>query len=270
MIEINVMYQLYIEKLNISLEEYKEVIETNLKYKKQYLELIEKFKREINKYSNLDYDTIIKAKTINVLDGVEFKKAFNNGKEINFNIIKLYIEKYITHSVALNKATKYEKDIKNKIVKAVIYKKIINKFNVKVIDKIIYDNYYFSINPLFGSIGVVQNENKNKRPDWGRSNKLRQQIIDKGGIPYLKDEAEKDPNYKGEEWLIYHPAIDFFVQWHTKYIAKKFNPVLGDYKYKPARGKTSIVTKLNEVKCDRDRAFALYTRTPNYKANEQV
>lgn len=270
MIEINVMYELYINRLNSSLLSYREIREENLKYKKQYFELIEKYKKIINKYTTLDFDTLVKATSLDVLDKAKHKKAYIDGKEVNFAIIKLYIEKYIRHNGIVHTSLKHEKSIKSKIIKATIYKKIISKFNAKVIDKIIYDNYYFSINPLFGSIGVVQNENKNLRPDWGRSNKLRQEIIDRGGIPYIKEEAEKDPNYKGEKWLVYHPSIDFFIQWHTKYVAKKYNPVLGDYKFKPARGKVSIVTKLNEVKSDRDRAFALYTRTPNYKINEQV
>jgi len=270
MIEINVMYALYIDKLNVSLIEYKEIIRINLTYKKQYLNLLENYKKEINRYSNSKYDFLIKSTSTNVLNNLKFTRGFKDGKEINFDIIKLYLEKYLTHTTILNKTIKYEKDIKSKVITATIYKKIINKFNGKVIDRIIYDNYYFSINPLFGSIGVVQNENKNLRPDWGKSNKNKKRILDKGGTPYLKKDAESVSNYQGEEWLVYHPSVDFFVQWHTKYVAKKYNPILSDYKFKPARGKKSIVMKLNEVKGNRDNAFSLYTRTPNYKANEQI
>lgn len=270
MIEINVMYALYTDKLSKALGEYQEIICNTKKYKEQYFVLLESYKEDINKYCNVNYKGILKLKSTNSLSTLVFKKGYRDGKEINFKIVKLYIEKYILCTLTLAKAAKHEQELKNKIVKAVIYKKIISKFNNKVVDKIIYDNYFFSINPLFGSIGVVQNENKSKRVDWGRSNKIKKAILAKGGIPYLKDEAEADPNYKGEEWLVFHPSIDFFVQWHTKYTAKKFNPILTDYKYKPARGKRSIVTKLNEVKADRDIAFSLYTRTPNYKAHEQV
>ena len=68
---------------------------------------------------------------------------------------------------------------------------------------------------------------------------------------------------KGIKYLFYHPTIDFFLHWHTKWITIELNPFIKDYKYNPARGINSIVTKLQNVKQDREKALSLYTRTLN-------
>ena len=45
------------------------------------------------------------------------------------------------------------------------------------------------------------------------------------------------------------------------WIFKINNPIIKDYSYRPARGKVSIVSKLQMVKNNRERAEQLYTRT---------
>lgn len=263
MIEINLMYEIYINHLNVKLTSYlNKSIEAD-KHKNSFKNLLESYKNTINTYLNISYNDLLKEININNIIYPTYK-IYNNGKELNFNIVKLYIEKYIYYNNKYNNYYNKYNTIKNKIISLKIYKEIILKFNSKIINKIIYKNYHFNFYSFFGAISIIQNKNERKRVNWGISNKNKKELLKKGEIPYIKEDAEKQgEKYKGKKWLVYHPSIDFFLHWHTKWIAKKLNPYLKDYKYIPARGKNSIVSKLQDIKENRERALSIYTRKCN-------
>jgi len=259
------MHELYIENINFKI---KNILKENVKQEESYNNLkniLISHKDTINIYSNkkfnviLTYTSAIKGNTIKF----PIAPVYQNGKAINFRAIKLYIEKYIEYNNLLETNKKRINRYKEELITYNLYARIINDFNNKVIDKIIYNNYAFTGIPSFGTIFVIQNYNERLRVNWGESNKLKEEILERGGIPYIKADAEKDVNYKGEHWLSYHPSLDFFLHWHIKWITRELNPFIKDYMYKPARGVKSIVSKLQEVKNDRERALTLYTRTLN-------
>lgn len=263
MIDLKLIYELYIENVNIKL---KKLLIENVSYKKshtQLKEILSPYETIIKRYLNTTLEEIFKITNTHFSSSLRFPSSpiYIDGKKINFKAIKLYIEKYIWCNNIVTNDNKKIAQYKEELILFSLYSHIITEFNRKVIDKIINENYLFSIVPSFGAIGVIQNHNKRKRPNWGESNKKKAKILAKGGIPYVKADADTIDNYQGEEWLVYHPFLDFYLHWFTKWISKKHNPFLKDYAFNPARGKNSIVTKLQTVKQDRNKALALYNRT---------
>ena len=265
MIDLKLIYELYIENINIKLTH---LLKENVTYEESHntlKELLLGYDSNINKYGNIPLKDILKATDINIIPSLRFPTSavYIDGKQVNFKAIRLYIEKYIWCNNIVKGNNKKILQYKIELVSYKLYSRIILEFNAQVIDKIINNNYLFNIVPSFGALSVIQNYNEHKRPNWGASNKNKAKIIANGGIPYNKIEDEATENYKGEKWLEYHPFLDFYLHWHTKWISKKYNPVLRDYSYKPARGKNSIVSKLQVVKQDREQARILYNRTLN-------
>ena len=265
MIDLKLIYELYIEHINFSLKKLLQDIVEHTENHKKLKKLLTSYENSINTYSNHTLEEILSITNIRKVNTITFPRTtvYKQGKAINFKAIKLYIEKYVWYNtiiVSLNK--KIDKHNKE-LINFKVYSNIINKFNTKVIDKVVNKNYFFEAVPSFGALSVIKNHNERNRVDWGKSNKKKKEIIAKGGIPYIKADAESNENYKGEKWLFYHPIIDFFLHWHTKWITIELNPFIKDYKYTPARGVNSIVTKLQNVKQDREYALSLYTRTLN-------
>lgn len=263
MIDLKLIHELYIKNINTKL---KRLLVENVKYNDSYNQLktlLSEYEHTIKKYSEVTIEEVYRATSIRFLTSLRFPvySVYIDGKQVNFKAIKLYIEKYIWYNKIITSNNKKIKQYKEELISFTLYNRVIKEFNNQVIDKIINENYLFTPLPSFGAIGVIQNYNEHKRPNWGVSNKKKAEILAKGGIPYIKADAEKDENYKGEKWLTYHPFLDFYLQWHTKWISKELNPFLKDYTYYPARGKQSIVSKLQIIKQDRERATLLYNRT---------
>lgn len=263
MIEINLMYDLYVEDINYKLNK---ALESKLKYLQSHTNLkniLIKNRDIFQVYSNTDVDTVLRVTNKNITKRIKFPNTpkYINGKRINFEAITLYIKQYVSMNNLISKLNHIIEKCNTEKISFQLYKKIIRKFNNKVIDKIVHENYHFVPFPSFGGISVIKNHNERKRVNWGVSNRNKKEILMRGEIPYIKADAEKIKDYKGVEWLEYHPTVDFFLHWHRLYISHRINPILSDYMYKPARGVSSIVSKLQLVKDNRERALNLYTRT---------
>ncbi len=93
---------------------------------------------------------------------------------------------------------------------------LIRLFNRKISKEIIEHNYKFETG--FGIIGVKKQRRKKPPIDWGSSNKLKEQIIKDGGIPY-----NRITNPEGIQWFIYFESnIRYMWEWFkdgsTKFI----------------------------------------------------
>lgn len=269
MIDLKLIYELYTKEINDRLTR---ALNTLVAYKESHAHLktlLLQYKDVIEKYSNLTIEVLFDSTSIGVLNQLRFPDyvVFKEGNKIPFKAIRMYIEKYIECNKIIETTNIEVNKCKQELITFKLYKLIISKCNDKIIEKVITENYKAEPLKSFGAISVIRVHNEHRRPNWGVSNKLRKAILEKGGIPYTKEgEEEATKNgieYKGEEWLVFHPPLDFFIQWHTKWISKELNPYLRDYKYTPARGNNSIVKRLQAVKDDRERALLLYTRTLN-------
>ena len=198
---------------------------------------LENYKHYIINFTNIDYNNI-KNLTRPLLNRIV--KNFIN--PIGLNIDNLV---NIINSIAeINKTiNKYENDIKfinESDIDKELFKDIIYSFNNKISDEIIYKAYIFR--PGFGigntRIKKVRTDLRiKKRINWGESNKLRKEILSRGGLPYAI--TERDENGKaishngGEAWFIYFNT-DFDYLWHWgKKTATSIN--IPYYKFRPTR-----------------------------------
>lgn len=98
---------------------------------------------------------------------------------------------------------------RNYIGSDISYKKfseVVRDFNIQVSDKIISNHYKFKFG--LGTIQVLRKDRKGKSIDWHTSKKVRQDIIDRGEIPFNKVTAPT-----GIEWFVYFEGKDIF-KWH--------------------------------------------------------
>lgn len=113
------------------------------------------------------------------------------------------------------------------------YKEVVSSFMKKLIEKIIKTGYEFSMPYHCGLIKVIQLERKYSITergtvrgaiDWGESNKLKAEIIERGEIP-LVNHRDEDNNITGNnggvEWLCYHTSTTYFSWIWTAHISMK-------------------------------------------------
>lgn len=262
MIDIDVLYELYVkvikDKIN-KIEKHNEAYLENINILKNNLN---KFETEIKTYCRIELKDIYTFTNINDIKKVYFPAytTYKDGAPINFKAIKLYITKYIDYNKIIESNKKLVLKYKKEIIKKRVYVAIIKKFNMKVIKKIVEHNLFFNTNTLFGSIAIYKVVNTKKIIDWGKSTKNKQKLLAEGKIPYLKADAERIENYQGVKWIEHRNPVDYAIFW----IKHKYMPYLKDYSFSPARGRTakavSFVGLLGDFKANREQAENTYTR----------
>ncbi len=261
-INIHTIYSLYTEKINIKIDKLQDSIDSAESRLKVIKEFINKNDFFINAYLNIN------TKDIETFNGLkETKKVkyptvpvYHQGKKANFSAIKLYIDSYATFNHIIISAKEQIKYLIKSKIPFKIFKYIICEGNDLLLSKVIEEGYELNINAHFGSLKVSKNSSNKKRPNWQESNKNRAEIEKRGGIPYKKEDAFNNPNYKGEQWLVYHPQEDLFIDWIRSYKTRKHNPIIGDFAFKPARGKSgkAIVNKLSKFKQNKEEVKRIY------------
>lgn len=265
MLKVNNIYEIYIR---FSVNKIEELKKQNEVYKNNLLILnnkIKKYETVLEKYCRTDVDTVLAFNNKSHIKNVYFPNypIYDKGNKINFKALKLYITKYIEYNHIFTKNTQLIKKYKKEIISKRVFVAIIKKFNSKIVDKIVYNNLNFTINKLFGTIGIYKVVSKRQRINWGQSTKNKNKLLEQGKIPYIKADAENNPNYKGEQWIVYRSPLDFFIQWRRNTLSQQLNPMLADYSFIPARGNNSFVSRLGEFKKDVTKALKTYTREDN-------
>lgn len=118
--------------------------------------------------------------------------------------------------------------------------KIVNTINLHMTDVIIRKGYKFKI-PYIGKISVKRRKRGRPMPNWGLSNKKKEEIINSGGMPYHKDTAPD-----GEKWLIYHEGDhENIINWERA--NENYIPNILFYTFVPSlKGDNSFMTNLHK------------------------
>lgn len=261
-ININTIYSLYTEKINIKLNKLQFNVNDTISKRDNIQILLKRNEEFINNYLNINLKELLLIDNIKQTKNIKYPNipVYYKGKKANFIAIKMYIDSYVLLNQNIISCEKQIKNLKKNIIPFKIFKFIIQEGNNFLISKVIEENYELNINGHFGIIKVTKNSSNKKRVNWGVSNKNRAEIEKRGGIPYKKEDALKNPDYKGEKWLVLHPSEDLFLDWVRTYTARTFNPILGDFTFKPARGKSekSIVNKLSKFKKNKEQVKRMY------------
>lgn len=143
--------------------------------------------------------------------------------EYQYEYYKKAHKRYVKHQ-------SYIKELENKIRSYIIYTKIVKKFNLKLAKEIVERQYIFSLGYGLGKIAAVRKTSKRNKVNWFASLKRKEQILEKGGIPFSREEEkralEEGKEYKGEKYLIYHPQENVWIyHLYTQFTSYKFQLV---------------------------------------------
>jgi hypothetical protein len=128
-----------------------------------------------------------------------------------------------------------------------IFAFILRRFNELLIQEILYNSYRLKDN-VIGHIYLIVNKSKKANINWGISIKNKQTILDKGGIPFIAEEAEKiGSEYKGEKWIEFLPEYRMFYNWKTVASNKIKLPNITNFSFQPLRGINSAVSMLGDI-----------------------
>lgn len=131
-----------------------------------------------------------------------------------------------------------------------VYRHIIRSFNEKISKYIVETGKAFE-DPFLGILKIKYKENVVGKIDWGQSNRNKQLLLDRGLIPYKKEDAIKAEQegvpYAGIKWLVpgYQDGM-LLIRWTTSPVIKEYlKEDMKFIKYFPARGNYGIVNLLS-------------------------
>jgi hypothetical protein len=162
--------------------------------------------------------------------------------------VNIQVVNYYKLYLPIKQKEEYLKTLNKQKAPFPVYRFVINTFNILATIAMIKEGYVLDAK-RFGKLYVNVKYSKRTRINWGASLKIKNQLEKEGKIPYSKEEAleaeKKGEVYEGIKWQVLHPNIDIWFQWN--YIGQGVTNQ-GNYAFRPARGKHSPVTKLNEHK----------------------
>lgn len=128
---------------------------------------------------------------------------------------------------------------------------VIRDFNKEVSSRIINNAYKFNFG--IGTIEVKRSPRRGVSIDWNSSKKLKQEIIDRGDIPFNKKDAPE-----GIKWFIYFDSKDYFKWNWFKDTSTKFIKNLQFYVFRPMTGNRKGVAKAVKANPFADIDYGIY------------
>lgn len=135
-----------------------------------------------------------------------------------------------------------------------IFYKVIDSFN-KELAKSVVQGYVFNYTGI-GKLRVIKDIRRGKSINWAASKKYKQELIDRGEIPYDKVNS---PN--GKFWFIYFDDINYFKLIWTKPANLDFLPNLKHYVYTVTKDNRLMLAKA--LKTNPDLSIVYELRSEN-------
>lgn len=152
------------------------------------------------------------------------------------------------------------------------YKDALAAYNKEGMRQVVEDAKHFPFGGYMGGIQVVRQDRSysstaNASINWGESNKLKKEIIERGDTPKSKEHPD------GVPWLIRFSFDNneyVLIQWDNVTPALrssiKYNRVLA-YKFIATRGKVGVKTKLKEFIASNPLGIYAYPHTKDVTVN---
>jgi hypothetical protein len=242
MIKIDTLYALYVYSINAKIQRNKDLIENYKRQSEEYLSQLAVAEPIISKYVNYS----------DVLNG--YVKSIPNEFLVNANnelrYINITIKHYYELRAPMHLLADEIKTLSNKKITIKVYKDILRKCNNKIGDWLIRTGGEFN-SPYFGGISLRHREDTN-RVNWGKSNKNKKAILDRGGIPYNKEDEQRCIEagipYHGEKWLDKdHPNGLLVVYWQLNTFVKQYLPESLTVRFTATKGNYGIVKRLSDL-----------------------
>lgn len=245
------LYNLYID---LQLKNKEEAVKQQKREVNNYLKELQTIKPFIEHYIN--YNDLLNGKVNEIPK--DFIAIIPNYKLVNITI-KNY---YTLYNVLL----KYEDEVlilKKQKIKYTVYKYIITEFNIAIINNMLKTGKAFH-NLYFGTIELLYKTSNIKVIDWSTSNKNKQEILDRGGEPYLRENylkaLEEKKEYRGEKWLVKRENKPLLrIRWRiSSAITENVGKTGANFKIFPARGKYGIINYLMETYKNPNHDYSIY------------
>lgn len=209
-----IYYKLYHSTLDLQIEKAKEDIEIFRITFKDIKNVLKSYKPYIDTQVDILYGILLVSPSYIVKGRLQERYVFEDKlytKEIFFKYLKAYKKNFDR----LAKHKLYLETLEKQRISFVLYKAIIKKFNTKISNEIVFNQYTFNLGYNLGSLFLAHKRVEKTIVNWGESYKLKDKIIENGGIPYYTEEHEEatknGEEYLGEKWLIYHPKDGVWV-----------------------------------------------------------
>tara|TARA_R100000655_G_scaffold2992_6_gene11238 strand:- start:1265 stop:2158 length:894 start_codon:yes stop_codon:yes gene_type:complete len=222
----------YNNKIKKEIDIYTKELETIVKSRKYIYDKLLYYKSDLKKYSNIDFESIVKTKSLNRLSFLKVDSKFKDIDNFKFNW-KLFIPINRQYFKVKNKI-----EILNKrLLPFKHWIKIIKKFNKRIVDLIIQEGYEFHLGHGLDYIRIQKRIRNNPEINNPASYQKRKKIISEGKIPYNKKTA---PN--GERWKVYRTERYKYVWYWSKKSINVKNSFY--YTFKPTGGKKGMICSL--------------------------
>lgn len=169
------------------------------------------------------------------------------GTDKETKYFNIQLKTYNTNINPLREYISYRELHKGDLINQRIFTFILKRFNKLLMEALVTKGYEFYSKGL-GTIKVDFKKNKKNIVNWGISLRNKNAIIERGEIPYLKEDAMKAERegveYKGVQWLVYLNDYSLFYDWRYTPSDKFRQPNVLDYWVYPLRGINSPVTYL--------------------------
>lgn len=278
MIETTLLYQMYIEMINLRIND---LLEESLSYHTIHSNLMDKlysFMPYIDLCSNYTLDEMLELVSMNNYNKIYFStdEVFINDKIYKKDVLMMYLKNYIEVNRIVVKNDEKINKLKSKIIDRKVYKKVLTLFNRGITSAMIEEGYIFKPGGAMGTLYISKVVSENPRVNIGESMKIKAKLIEEGKKPYVKSEEEeylaKGLEYDGIKYFVYYPNIDFMVKWRRPEILRKWFPFVREFIYKPPNTRTnSFMSNLRGfVRENYNRALILFDRGENNYERSKV
>jgi hypothetical protein len=228
------MYLFYAKEIHKNINYLKQNIGSLTFRKNNVLRKLELNELHVKGLLNVNIEDL---KDITDLNTLTFNSAYKKTLEVvAFDFIKLQLTKLIHINVKLKDFIDKLKAIKTVEVTYKEYSFLVREFNLAIVDKII-QGYIFNMGYGISSISIKIKKRHKARINWNESNKLKQAILDRGGVPYNKEVSPE-----GEKWKVYYTEDTYpYIYWNKLTCSIENNRY---YCFDPVTGNYSMVTKV--------------------------
>lgn len=269
MITSNLLYQMYIEVLNLKINE---LLEENISYHTVHNNLIGKL-YDYNPYIELCTNYSLN-ELLEFTDLTKFNKIYFSNDRVYINnelytkeVLNLYLKNYIDINKIVVRNEQRINKLKSQRLEYQLYYNIIKRFNKGVTDAMIEEGYVFNPGDTFGKLYINKVEYSDEpRVNMPQSMINRRKLLAEGKHPYsaaeAKEYAERGEEYHGIKYFAYYPKVDFLIKWRRGEMIRKYFPFIEEFKYRPPHtDHDSYHAKMrNFIKNNINKALILYDR----------
>lgn len=219
-----IFYKLYYGSVDLKLKDLEDdlsLYESSLETVKEH---IKSYKPYIDSECSADYVMLLTAPPKNVVGRLRDRIVIDD-KLYTKDEFLVYFGVYRNTFLRLKNKKQEYKNLNKLKVEYSIYLKIIKKFNLKISKEIVHRQYVFKLGYGLGSLKAVRKVTNRDKVNWKESNKRKRALLDKGLIPYYKEDEiaaiERGEKYEGVEWLILHDKENVWIH-HTSGEFKSF------------------------------------------------